>query len=64
MELIDHDTVRTGELSIRIPKEVAEVRICGAIVLRITDDMAWIPPTCEQIKNLHDTLCIDVTLWD
>lgn len=51
--------------TIRIPRTIAEIRLCGSICISITDDTnGWIEPTPEQIKNLHDTFCIDVTLFD
>ena len=49
---------------IRQPKTVAEITICGAVHLRIDDTMEFIKPTPEQIKNLHDMLCIDVKLYE
>lgn len=49
---------------IRQPKAVAEITICGAVHLRIDDTMEFIKPTPEQIKNLHDMLCIDVKLCE
>ena len=50
--------------TIRIPKVVAGITICGAVHLRINDTMDFVKPTPEQIKNLHDMLCIDVVLHD
>lgn len=45
------------------PKQIADITICGALHINITDDMVdWVEPTPEQIKNLHDTFCIDVKL--
>ena len=53
------------DMSIRIPRTIAEIRLCGSICISITDETnGWIEPTPEQIKNLHDTFCIDVTLFD
>lgn len=46
--------------SIRAPKEIAKITICGVLTLIITDMMAFTPPTEEQRKNLKDMLCIDV----
>lgn len=47
-------------LSVSVPRKVAEINICGAIHLEITDDMNYIPPTEEQRRNLKELLCIDV----
>lgn len=49
---------------LRQPKLVAEITICGAVHLRIDDTMDFVRPTPEQIKNLHDMLCIDVTIHE
>lgn len=55
----------TSVSTIRIPKTIAEVCLCGDIKISITDEMkGWVEPTPEQIKNLHDTFCIDVRLFD
>ncbi|MDE7323125.1 MAG: hypothetical protein K2N73_10455 [Lachnospiraceae bacterium] len=54
----------TGVASIRIPKEIAKITICGAFQLTVTDIMKWIPPTEEQRKNLKDILCIDVEILE
>lgn len=51
--------------SLIIPKPIARVRICGAIVLTITDKTeGFIKPTPEQIKNLKELFCIDVELLE
>lgn len=47
---------------IRLPKVIARISLCGAIVMSVTDDMDWNPPTPEQIKNLKEMLNIDVKL--
>ena len=47
---------------IRLPKVIARISLCGAIVMSVTDDMDWNPPTPEQIKNLKETFNIDVRL--
>lgn len=55
----------TGEsYSLRIPKQVAEITLCGALHFAIMDYESFVRPTEEQIKNLHDILCIDVKLFD
>lgn len=53
-----------GSAQIRLPKTVAEITICGAVHIRVDDTMDFIRPTPEQIKNLHDMLCIDVKLCE
>ena len=50
--------------TIHNPKTVAEITLCGSIHFTIDDSMSFIKPTPEQIKNLHDILCIDVELFD
>lgn len=45
-------------------KPLARITLCGCVHIDITDDMNFIKPTPEQIKNLHDNLCIDVQLFD
>lgn len=52
------------DLLIRPPKQVARIIICGCFHLDIFDNIEFIRPTKEQIKNLHDMLCIDVILFD
>lgn len=48
-------------LSIKTPKKVAEVRLCGgAIVFSIDEEADFIMPTEEQRKNLKEMLCIEV----
>jgi hypothetical protein len=47
---------------IRVPKKVADITICGGLTLQIDDTMAFTRPTPEQIKNLKEMLCIDITL--
>ncbi len=47
---------------LRIPKVIARISLCGAIVMSVTEDMDWNPPTPEQIKNLKETFNIDVRL--
>lgn len=43
-------------------KTIATITICGCIHFDIKNDMNFIKPTPEQIKNLHDLFCIDVKL--
>ena len=48
-----------------VPKPIARVKICGAIVLTVTDfTKGFIKPTPEQIKNLKELFCIDVELLE
>ena len=47
--------------SIRIPKRVATIKLCGgAMTFYIDDTMQWQRPTDEQIKNLKELLAIEV----
>lgn len=47
------------------PKTIARIKLfSGAMVFDITDYMHWKKPTEEQIKNLHDMLCIDVEIFE
>lgn len=47
------------------PKTIARIKLCGgAMTFTVTDYMSWEKPTEEQIKNLHDTLCIDVEVLE
>lgn len=50
--------------TIRIPKKVAEVTLCGGLTICIDNTMNFTKPTPEQIKNLKETFCIDVKLFD
>lgn len=51
----------TDGYSIRIPKRVATIKLCGgALTFYIDDTMQWQRPTDEQIKNLKETFCIEV----
>ena len=54
----------TDMLPIKPPTQVARITICGCFHLDIFDNIEFIRPTEEQIKNLHDMLCIDVILFD
>ena len=60
---IKFDDLR-DESYLRIPKLIATITLCGNMTIRITDNMPCTKPTPEQIKNLHDLLCIDVVLFD
>ena len=51
-------------LKVATPKKVAEISLCGAIRFEITEGAEFIKPTEEQIKNLKETFCIDVKLFD
>lgn len=53
-----------ANVSIKEPKVIATISICGVLCFTITDDMSWDPPTPEQIKNLKDTFNIDVEVYD
>ena len=48
-------------LRLRVPKNVAEIRLCGgAMVFRIDENTSFTMPTEEQRKNLKEMLCIEV----
>ena len=57
-------TIDNSSYTIRTPKTVAEIKLCGAVIFTVTETESFIKPTPEQIKNLHDILCIDVELFD
>lgn len=46
------------------PKTIARIKLCGVMVFDVTDMMPWKKPTEEQIKNLHDMLCVDVEILE
>ena len=49
----------------RKPKTIARIKLCGgAMTFTVTDYMSWKKPTEEQIKNLHDMLCIDIEILE
>lgn len=60
------DKVYDGEpiMSIALPKKVAEIVLCGALHFTIEDNKSFVRPTEEQIKNLKETFCIEVRLFD
>lgn len=45
-------------------KTIARIKLCGVMVFDVTDMMPWKKPTEEQIKNLHDMLCIYVEIFE
>lgn len=51
-----------GFLTIREPKVIARISICGGIVFTITDNMQFEIPTEEQRENLKKTFGIEVEL--
>lgn len=57
-------TTNYPTMTIREPKLVAEITICRGMTIRIDDTMSFTRPTEEQIKNLKETFCIDVELFD
>lgn len=43
------------------PGIIAKIKLCGgAFTINVDETTQWKKPTDEQIKNLHDMLCIDV----
>ena len=52
-------------LAIKVSKVIGEIKLCGFLRISIfEDDENFIRPTKEQIKNLHDMLCIDIVMFD
>ena len=48
---------------INTPKTIAKIKLCGGVfTINVDETMQWKKPTDEQIKNLHDMLCIDVEM--
>ena len=45
-------------------KSIATLTLLGSIKIEIPETADFIKPTKEQIKNLHDMLCIDVELHE
>ena len=44
-----------------VPGIIAKIKLCGgAFTINVDETMQWKKPTDEQIKNLHDLLCIDI----
>jgi hypothetical protein len=49
------------ECTIRIPKKVATIKLCGgALTFDIDERMQWQRPTDEQIYNLKNLFAIEV----
>lgn len=46
--------------TMRLPKVIAKIVICGACSISITENMNWTPPTTEQKENLKKLLNIEV----
>ena len=61
---LEGGTIHGGRLTIVTPKKVAEISLCGAVRFEILDTATFIRPTEEQIKNLKETFCIEVKLFD
>jgi hypothetical protein len=51
-------------LTITVPKDIARIKLCGAITFTITDQMEFTKPTPQQIKNLKECFNIEVELLD
>lgn len=60
--LLEPNSYHCGVLS--SVERVARITLCGCVHFDINDNMGFIKPTPEQIKNLHDNFCIDVELFD
>ena len=60
-----YETSETAkQANLYIPKQIGEITLCGTLHIAIMEDSNFIRPTEEQIKNLHDMLCIDVKMFD
>ena len=67
MSQIDENTkiLPDGCLAIRVPKRVAEIKLCGgAMTFYIDDTMNFEMPTEEQRENLKKMLCIEVIPYE
>lgn len=60
--LLEPDAYRVGVVC--NVKQVARITLCGCVHFDINDNMGFIKPTPDQIKNLHDNFCIDVEVFD
>ena len=49
-----------GGLAIRVPKRIAEIKLCGALTINVDDTINFKMPTEEQRKNLKEMLYIEV----
>ena len=48
-------------LTLKIPKKVAVIKLCGgALTFTIDDSVSFTMPTEEQRKNLKEMLCIEI----
>ena len=47
-------------ITLKIPKVIAEIVICGACHIAITEGMDWMPSTTKQRENLKKLLNIEV----
>lgn len=54
------DVPESTTATLKFPKVIAEIIICGVLHIKITEDMDWIPPTTEQRENLKKLLNIEV----
>ncbi len=56
--IVDYNTIQ-----IRVPKEIAKIKMCGgALTFTIDDTMQFEMPTKEQCENLKKTFGIEVEL--
>ena len=46
--------------TIRVPKQIATVKLCKGIIFHIDDTMEFNMPTEAQRKALKETFCIEV----
>ena len=61
LEIKDMLKVPPQSFTIRVPKKVAIIKLCGGgLTFHINDTMEFTMPTEEQRKNLKEMLCIEV----
>ena len=48
------------DYKLRVPKQVATVKLCSGIIFHINDTMEFTMPTEAQRKALKETFCIEV----
>ena len=64
-DLMNRANNMDNTMTIRVPKVIARIRICGGgLTFNITDVMQFEMPTEEQCENLRKTFGIEVELVD
>ena len=58
---VDRDKPFDETLTIKVPKVIARIKICGGgLTFTITDNMQFEMPTKEQCENLKKTFGIEI----